>query len=83
MSKTRVNADEVMRARERRLEIEQLPLESIEWVNDAGDVLAVDAKTLADWRFIGLGHYHFVELVLFGNFATAETHVTHYGRPTP
>lgn len=67
-TKRQVNADEVMRLIEQLEEINSVPLADIEWVNDKGEVLTFDDKTLERWRFVGMSNRSFVEFVVFGDF---------------
>lgn len=39
-----------------------------EWVDDAGQMIPIDAKVLEEWRFVGLSNHSFVEFVIDGDF---------------
>ena len=61
MSKVKVSLKEVEEMQRRRREINSLPIEQIEWVNDDGSVVEVTPETLEEWRFIGMTNLCFIE----------------------
>jgi len=59
-AKVKVSIEEVMHLKSRLAEINELPLESIEWTS-FGKVLNVSPQALDDWKFIGMCNTSFVE----------------------
>lgn len=63
---TKVNVDEVRRIKARRAEINHIPFEKIEWVDDNGNPVEVDPEWKAEWPFTGLCNCDFVDTAIFG-----------------
>lgn len=60
MNKTIVNAEEVRALKEQLREINNIPLEDIEWHED-GKPLDINPEFIKEWRFIGMNNSDFID----------------------
>jgi len=60
----KIRAEEVRQLKARFREINQIPLEKIEWIDETGQEIILDPKDVDYWRFCGLNNVDFVEFII-------------------
>jgi len=56
----RVSVEEIMAMRARRKEINNTPLEDIEWTQNGEVITDITPEEIEEWRFTGLSHADFI-----------------------
>lgn len=63
----RVDVEEIISIHKRIQQINEQPLEQIEWYKK-GEKIEVDKKQIDEWKFIGLSNFYFLSLMTKDNF---------------
>lgn len=64
-NRTKIQISEIIKLKNRLLEINQLDLNDIDFIDDSGKPLQIDKKLIADFKFTGLSNADFISYEIY------------------